>query len=121
MQKPEYAGLQEELSTIYYEKGQEAYGKKLIEMKPILEKEFNTSFEKGFPENRLKVYTTVGGAPHLDDAYTVFGRVVEGLEIVDKIGAVETAAMDKPTEDIYMTVEVEEVSIKKLEKLYGSY
>ena len=121
MQKPEYAGLQEELSAIYYEQGQEAYGKRMIEMKPVLEKEFDTSFEKGFPEDRLEVYTTVGGAPHLDDAYTVFGRVVEGLEIVDKIGAVETAAMDKPTEDIYMTVEVEEVNIKKLEKLYGTY
>lgn len=121
MQKPEYADLQEELSTIYYEQGQEAYGKKLMEMKPVLEKEFNTTFEIEFPEDRLEVYTTVGGAPHLDDAYTVFGQVVEGLDVVDKIAAVETGDMNRPKEDIYMIVEVEEVNIKKFKKLYGTY
>jgi len=119
MQMPEYVDLQDELSKIYYEQGQEAYGKKLMEMKPILEKEFNTTFEKDFPEDRLKTYTTLGGTPHLDDAYTVFGRVVEGLDVVDKIAAVTTGAMNKPTEDVFITMEVEEIRVKKLQKLYG--
>ncbi|MCK5699891.1 MAG: peptidylprolyl isomerase [Cyclobacteriaceae bacterium] len=120
MQMPEYVNLQEELSKIYYEQGQEAYGNKLMEMKPILEKEFNVTFEKEFPEDRLKLYTTIGGTPHLDGAYTVFGRVVEGLDVVDKIAAVETAAMDKPVENIFMTMEVEEINLKKFKKLYGT-
>jgi peptidyl-prolyl cis-trans isomerase B (cyclophilin B) len=119
MQKPEYADLQEELTKIYHEQGQEAYGKKMMEMKPILEKEFNTTFEKEFSEDRLKLYTTIGGTPHLDDAYTVFGHVVEGLDVVDKIAGVKTAAMDKPVEDIFITMEVEQVNIKKLKKQYG--
>ncbi len=119
MQLPEYAKLQQELSTIYYEQGQEAYGKKMIEMKPVLEEKFNTTFDKDFPADRLELYTTIGGTPHLDDAYTIFGRVVEGLDVLDKIAAVETAGRDKPLEDIYMTVEVEEIKIKKLQKLYG--
>ena len=119
MQMPEYANLQEELSKIYYDEGQEAYEKKMIEMKPVLEEKFNTTFEKDFPADRLEVYTTVGGTPHLDDAYTVFGRVVEGLDIIDKIASVETASMDKPVEDIFMTMEVEEISLRKFEKLYG--
>lgn len=120
MQMPDFAGLRDELSTIYYEQGQDAYGKKIMEMKPVLEEKFNTSFEKDIPENRLKAYTTLGGSAHLDDAYTVFGRVVEGLDVVDKIAAVSTGAMDKPTEDVFMIVEVEQISAKKLQKLYGN-
>ncbi len=119
MELPEYGGLQEELTKIYYEEGQEAYAKKLQDMKPVLEEKYNTTFEKDFPADRLKAYTTIGGTPHLDDAYTVFGRVVEGLDVVDKIATVETASMNKPVEDIFITMEVEEVRIKKLRKLYG--
>jgi peptidyl-prolyl cis-trans isomerase B (cyclophilin B) len=120
VQKPEYANLQEELYKIYNEQGQEAYGKKVMELVPVMEKEFNTSFSKDYPSERIEAYTTIGGTPHLDDAYTVFGRVVEGLDVVDKIAAVKTASMDKPVEDVYMTMEVEEISTKKLQKLYGS-
>lgn len=119
MQEPEYANLQQELSKIYYEQGQEAFGKKMLEYRPVLEEKYKTTFDKDFPADRLKVYTTIGGTPHLDDAYTIFGRVVEGLDVLDKIAAVETAAMDKPKEDVYMTVEVEEMKLKKLHKLYG--
>lgn len=119
MQKPEYVKLQEELTTIYYGAGEEAYVKKLMGLKPILEQEFNTTFDKDYPADRLNAYTTIGGSPHLDDAYTVFGCVVEGLDVVDKISEVETAGRNKPKEDIYMTMEVEKVNVKKLKKQYG--
>ena len=120
IQKPEYAGLQEEVTKIYYEQGEEAFNKKLIEMKPVLEEEYNVSFDQEFPADRLEIYTTVGGAPHLDDNYTVFGRVVEGFEVIDKIAAVETGGRDTPVEDIYITMEVESMGLKKFNKLYGS-
>ncbi len=119
MQKPEYADLKEELTKIYYEEGQKAYGDKIMELVPVVEKEFNVTCTREYPANRLKAYTTIGGTPHLDDAYTVFGRVVEGLDVVDKIAEVQTARMDKPVEDVYMTMEVETISPKKLKKLYG--
>ncbi|MBV6404122.1 MAG: peptidylprolyl isomerase [Flavobacteriales bacterium] len=51
-------------------------------------------------------YASVGGAPHLDGAYTVFGEVVEGLDVVDKIAAVQRDARDRPVEDIRMWVKV---------------
>jgi len=51
------------------------------------------------PEQR-NIYTTLGGAPHLDNAYTVFGEVVEGLEIVDKIASVTADQRNRPYTDI---------------------
>ena len=61
---------------------------------------------KIIPAARREAYMTIGGTPHLDDAYTVFGEVVSGLEVVDMIAAVQTGAADRPVEDIKMTVTV---------------
>ena len=47
-----------------------------------------------------QVYMTEGGTPHLDGAYTVYGRVLEGMDVVEKIEAAETDANDRPIEDI---------------------
>lgn len=48
----------------------------------------------------MEVYKTVGGTPHLDGQYTVFGEVVEGMDIVEKIQGVKTDKNDRPLEDI---------------------
>jgi cyclophilin family peptidyl-prolyl cis-trans isomerase len=53
-----------------------------------------------------RVYTTIGGTPHLDGAYTVFGEVVSGMEVVDKIAAVKTDTNDRPVKDIPMTIKL---------------
>jgi cyclophilin family peptidyl-prolyl cis-trans isomerase len=53
-----------------------------------------------------EVYKTVGGTPFLDNAYTVFGEVVEGLDVIDKIAAVETAPGDRPKSDVKMKIKV---------------
>ena len=56
----------------------------------------------------MEAYTTVGGVPFLDYEYTVFGEVVEGLEVIDKIAAVEKDRRDRPVQDIKMTIKVVE-------------
>lgn len=59
-------------------------------------------------EAQREAYTTVGGVPHLDGQYTVFGEVVEGLEVVEKIQACETRRGDRPLTDIrIISTEVE--------------
>lgn len=53
-----------------------------------------------FTPEQVKAYTTVGGTPHLDGEYTVFGEVVEGMDIIDKIQTVKTDRNDRPDVDI---------------------
>ena len=57
-------------------------------------------YGKTFTEEQRKVYTTEGGTPHLDGDYTVFGQLVEGMDVVDKIAAVKTGMADRPVEDV---------------------
>ena len=59
------------------------------------------------PEQMRKDYKTVGGTPFLDDDYTVFGEVVEGLDVVDAISKVATSVGDRPVKDLKMKVTVE--------------
>ncbi|MFC4665772.1 peptidylprolyl isomerase [Falsiporphyromonas endometrii] len=60
----------------------------------------------GLNEEQKKVYSTIGGTPHLDGQYTVFGEVEEGLDIVEKIQNVKTEPGDRPSEDIKMTMTI---------------
>lgn len=58
-----------------------------------------------YTDEQKELYTTLGGTPQLDNSYTVFGEVVEGLEVIDKIAAVQTN-QDRPLEDVVMSVKV---------------
>ena len=64
---------------------------------------------KTFSPEQIEVYTTVGGTPHLDDDYTVFGQVIEGLDVIDKIAAVPCGPGDRPVEDVKMKISVIEL------------
>lgn len=55
------------------------------------------------PEQRRQ-YTTIGGTPHLDGAYTVFGEVIDGYEVIDKIAAVKTGPGDRPLTEVKMKI-----------------
>lgn len=60
------------------------------------------------PEQK-KIYADIGGAPHLDNNYTVYGEVIKGLEVVDAIQEVPTNKQDRPIED----VRIKKVKVKK--------
>src|SRR4030095_12712722 len=56
---------------------------------------------RAIPPDQRAVYTSIGGVPHLDQGYTVFGEVVKGIDVIDKIAAVPTSKPgDRPVEDV---------------------
>ncbi len=65
-----------------------------------------TAAKEGFTytEQEKEIYRTVGGAAFLDGQYTVFGQVVEGLEVIDKIAVVQTDSRDRPVKDVKMKI-----------------
>ena len=60
----------------------------------------------GLTEEQQKIYSTVGGTPHLDGQYTVFGEVEEGLDVVEMIQGTATGRGDRPVDDIEMRITV---------------
>lgn len=69
------------------------------------------------PEWKRNIYKTLGGVPHLDNNYTVYGEVVTGMEMVDKIADVAKDDNDRPTTDVRMTVTVlDKRATRKLER-----
>ena len=72
------------------------------------------------PEWEREYYRTVGGVPHLDANYTVYGEVIAGIDMVDRIAAVKKDGNDRPLVDVPMTVEVlSKKECKELDKLLG--
>lgn len=63
-------------------------------------------YGKHYTAEQAQTYATLGGTPFLDGDYTVFGEVVQGLDVVDKIASVPTGPMDRPVEDVKMTVTI---------------
>ena len=81
----------------------------IVQGKPLTEEELSLAeARKGIRYTKVQrdAYTSVGGTPQLDREYTVFGKVIKGLEVIDKIAAAETDTRDRPSSDIKMKVKV---------------
>lgn len=70
-------------------------------------------------EAQKQVYKTLGGTPHLDGNYTVFGEVIDGLAVVDSIAKQPRNASDRPEKDIRMEVSGKWIKKKKITKQFG--
>lgn len=89
----------------------------VVQGKPVPEAELNriidqkkrkTSSESEiYTPEQIATYTTLGGTPHLDGDYTVFGEVIEGLDIIDSIAKQAVDRRSRPVDDIIMTMKIE--------------
>lgn len=118
-QKPENKPYYDSINTFFQSRDEQGYQTYLTNLKPVVENQLGVSVEKELSDEMVKAYTTSGGTPQLDGAYTVFGKVIKGLEVIDKIAAQPKDETDRPVEDIRMQVSVEEMPRRKIEKLYG--
>jgi len=103
IQNPENVAFRNELEALQEAGKTDELNEKLIALEPELDAALTDDMWKISPEAR-EIYTTVGGIPHLDGAYTIFGEVVEGLDVIDKIAALQTNAVDRPVSDVKMTI-----------------
>lgn len=69
-------------------------------------KSFSARSGINYTPEQVTTYGTLGGTPHLDGAYTVFGEITEGFDVLDKIAAVKTLPGDRPEKDLKMTIQI---------------
>ncbi len=81
----------------------------IVQGKPLTDAELDAIQKRTghtFTQAQRDVYKTLGGTPHLDGSYTVFGEVIEGLDIVDKIALVATGAQNRPTTPVTFSISI---------------
>lgn len=91
----------------------------ILNSQSTLEKIYGPLDDPGYTDQQREIYADKGGTPHLDGEYTVFGRVIDGLEVIDKIAAQATDDRDRPLEEIRLKVRVEAMSQAEFESRYG--
>lgn len=118
-QKPENGAYRDSINMFMQSRDEKGFSDYLKSLRPVVEKQLGISVERDIAPEALEAYTTVGGTPQLDGEYTVFGKVISGLDVIDKIAAAPRDSFDRPLEDIRMFVTVVEMPRRKIEKMYG--
>lgn len=116
--RTEYRDIRDSLYSLYEQQKFDLYQDLIVSLKDDVEEKLKIEVDKPIKPERLEAYTTVGGAPHLDDEYTVFGKVIDGLDIIDQIATKETDDRDRPVEDQMFSISVEEMSKRKIERKF---
>ena len=111
--------LKQKCTTLQAQNNRQAMMDLMFVYKDTLEQIYEVKLGKEMSQEKKQTYMNEGGYPSLDDNYTVFGMVIDGLDVLDKISAVKTDQFARPDEDIIMEMTLEVLTKKKITKLYG--
>jgi peptidylprolyl isomerase len=106
LNKPENSALKEKIANFKKEQNNDSLMVYFKKIDAQVNEEFAKTTHYIFPPEHRQIYKTIGGTPHLDTQYTIFGEVIEGLEVIDKIAAVGKNKDDRPLIEIRMWVKV---------------
>ena len=84
-----------------------------------LKEQMARSPQRVFTDEQQQVYKTIGGTPHLDGNYTVFGQVIDNLWVIDSVAKQPRNGQNRPLKDIVMKIKCKKMRKKKITKLYG--
>lgn len=101
-----FTKYQDELNQLRQAGDQDKFSVRVAEIREEANAETGKMQAYRFSPEQRETYTTIGGYPSLDMSYTVFGEVVEGLGVLDKIAAVETDQSNRPLADLKMSVKI---------------
>ncbi|MFN4082393.1 MAG: peptidylprolyl isomerase [Bacteroidia bacterium] len=94
------------LATYQHNEDKEGLRKYFDEMMNVVEAMYQASNPVVYTPKEIEIYMKEGGAPHLDGEYTVFGEVIIGLDVLDKIAEVQTGSADRPLQDVRMRMRI---------------
>ncbi len=115
-------GSQAELKAAYtrlYEEGKyDSLTQLVLSKRDEIASSLSINLKKDLSPEEIETYKTWGGAAHLDDEYTVFGEIIDGFDVIDKIAAEATNDKNRPHQPVYMRVRVEELSKAEISERY---
>ncbi len=106
IEKPENRNLKVKIDSLQKARDIKTLNETFEEVSKQIEPEYQKLDLFKYSDDQIQAYTTIGGTPHLDQNYTVFGEVVEGLNIIDSIGMVPTDKHDRPLSDVLMKITI---------------
>ncbi len=119
LNEPGYEQVRNRYVELQNEQNGMAMEKMVIDHKQHVIEKFNVLIDKPLSPEQKETYMTLGGTPFLDYEYSVFGELLEGLDVLDKICAVGTGQAHRPLEDIKTEMSLEPVKKSEVAKKYN--